>query len=156
MGRDVDLNPALVSWEAEYEDGTIYAERKGGLYEHIDRDRLRAFRIVGPGEILSELRTKTLGHSLAYRRRTIASAGKGREIWFVMGFVPEGPMVAICPERMVVHKSRWFEAGPLAPMEPLPFEGWSLHAGQHGAGALLQRPVITLPSGYRLSTKGLA
>lgn len=142
-----------VSWEAEYDDGTIYAERLGGRYEHIDRDRLAVFRLVAPGEILTELRAVNgiTGHSLAYRRRTVTN-GRDKGVWFVLGWIPEGPVVAVNPETLTFRRERRLQAGsgPLGRMMPLPFERWQGNVAGHVTDAVLRPQRIRLPSGYVL------
>jgi hypothetical protein len=104
------VRPAdLTTWEAVYFDGTVYRENQGGRYELIDRDNLRAFRLVCAGELLLELpcRDGRNGRSLVYRRRTVMRSDASGTI-FVVGFVPLGPVVALDPERGRIYEERAF------------------------------------------------
>lgn len=143
------MNSLLVGWEAEYDDGTVMSEREGALYQHLDRHRLTKFSIVAPGEVLFSLfcvdgRT---GHNLVYRRRTTMASGEGRVVWFVAGFVPQGPVFAFQPETENLLKSDGFSDGPLAPVVPTKYEHW---IPNHGTDARLLHQKIQLPSGYML------
>lgn len=141
-----------VTWEAEYHDGRTVRERDGFLYENIDRDQLRAFRVVSPGEILFEVRVKDgqNGHGLAYRRRTVLSRGT-RTVWFCVGMIPSGPVLAYQPETNQLLKGDRFESGsgPLGKMVPMPYERWTNTA--HSTDAMVRRSSIHLPSGAVLS-----
>lgn len=141
---------ALVSWEADYANGTTVRERDGVRYQDLDRDNLTKFRLVAPGEILAELRFHKTGHGLAYRRRTIMQSGN-TEVWFVIGAMPSGPVIAYQPERDQVLRQDHFlsGSGPLGQMVPLPFERWTNTA--HTTDAILRASRITLPSGYVLT-----
>lgn len=141
-----------VTWEAEYFDGRTVREREGALYGQIDRDQMKAFRLVSPGEILMEFRVKPgqNGNGLAYRRRTtLGSAGK--QTWFVVGMIPNGPVVSYQPETSQVLKADRFESGsgPLGKMIPFGFEKWTNTS--HSTDALVRRQSISLPTGYVLN-----
>lgn len=142
-----------VSWEAEYFDGRTVRERDGVLYKEINRDQLKAFRLVAPGEILMEFRVKAgqNGHGLAYRRRTTLSPA-GKQVWFVVGMIPNGPVISYQPETNQVLKAGRFEegSGPLGKMVPFPFETWTNTS--HSTDAIVRRESIRLPSGYVLTT----
>jgi hypothetical protein len=77
-------------WEALYDDGSVLCEAEGATYGQIDRGRLQSFRIIHNGTIVFEVFPKngTTGHQLVYRRRTAISAGVGRDVEFIVGFVP--------------------------------------------------------------------
>lgn len=147
------MNSMHVTWEAEYFNGLTLRENQGELYADIDRDQLSSFRLVSPGEILVELRVKPgqNGHGLVYRRRTIFAAGGFKEVWFIVGILPLGPVVSYQPETDQVLKADKFESGsgPLGKPEPLPFERWTNTS--HSADAVLRATKVTLPSGYVLS-----
>lgn len=142
----------LVSWEAEHFGGKTLKENQGALYADIDRDTLCCFRLVAPGEILIEFRVKDgqNGHGLVYRRRTLMSPGH-KAVWFVMGILPLGPVVAYQPETDEVRKADRFEAGsgPLGKPDPLPFERWTNTS--HSSDAMVRATSVVLPSGYVLS-----
>ena len=141
-----------VSWEAEYFDGTTLRENRGVKYADIDRDQLKSFKLVAPGEILVEFRVKDgqNGHGLAYRRRTLLSSGN-RQVWFVVRMIPNGPIISYQPETNQIMKADKFEpgSGPLGKMNPLPFERWTNTS--HSTDARLRRSQTVLPSGYVLS-----
>jgi hypothetical protein len=77
-------------WEVLYDDGTVLCEAEGATYGQIDRARLQSFRIVHSGTIVFEVFPKngTTGHQLVYRRRTDITGGVGRDVEFIVGFVP--------------------------------------------------------------------
>jgi hypothetical protein len=146
------ISSTLVSWEAEYWDGTILAERRGARYEMLDRDNLRLFRFVAPGEILVELRLKSgqSGHSLAYRRRTIVTNGVP-EVWFLVASMPNGPVLAYQPETTQLLRAPNFVSGsgPLGQIKPRKQERWTTLA--HNVDAMVAAKKILLPSGYVLN-----
>ena len=143
------MNHLVVSWEAVYDNGVVDRERDGVRYAHINRARLKSFRLVSPGEIICEMPATDgrTGHNLVYRRRTIVRSGS-REVWFLVGWIPMGPVVAIQPETARFLKADTFHVGggPLGAVHPLPEEGWLL---AHGVDMLATRPRIVLD--YRSS-----
>jgi hypothetical protein len=147
------LNSFQVSWEAEYFSGVTVREAVGARYRDVDRDQLKVFRLVAPGEILLEFRVKDgqNGHGLAYRRRTLMGQGAGRGVWFTIGMIPNGPVVSLQPETGQVLKADKFQpgAGPLARMVPLAFERWTNTA--HSTDVVLKPSRVALPSGYMLN-----
>lgn len=156
------IHSATVHWEAVYQDGFILREADGHRYKDIDRNQLREFRLVSPGEVLAALFTGqdgVTGWNLVYRRRTIMSVGAGKTVWFVLGWVPQGPILAIQPETLQLLQDDRFhtsEAGPLGAPQPIPEEGehWDLTHLQHRTDARLTPNQITLPSGYRMAVNG--
>lgn len=154
----MSLSPLAVSWEAVYDDGFVYRESDGGLYGQIDRNRLREFRLVAPGEILVTLSAQDgrTGWNLVYRRRSIhsmSSSGVGsKQIWFVLGWVPQGPIISFNPETLQAFKADRFEggAGPMGAVTPRPQEGetWDLSHMIHKSDAVLKPNRIVTPSGY--------
>lgn len=145
------MNSLAVTWEAAYDDGTVLAERSGARYAQIERDRLKSFRLVSPGEILVDLPVGDgrTGYNLVYRRRTIFGGGN-KVVWYLAGWVPMGPVVAIQPETETVKKSVTFEqSGPLRGVEPTPEERW---LPSHKTDFRLKTSKVTLPSGYVLKT----
>lgn len=149
------MNSAAVFWEAVYDDGTLYREADGGKYGNIDRNRLRSFRLVTPGENIVELfcSNGATGWNLVYRRRTVMKLGVGRQVWFIVGFVPQGPIYAVQPESLQIVQSDHFESsGPLAHVSPIVDEGehWDNQHMIYRSDAVLLPNSITLPSGYRL------
>lgn len=143
------MRPDQVTWEAEYADGTVVRETSGAVYDHLDRSQIRAFRLVAPGEIIAELRMRN-GAALAYRRRTYMRPG-AQEVWFVLGMVPRGPVVAYQPDSDQLVKGAAFDAtaGPLGRPQALPFEHWSYTS--HATDAVLRVSQVRLPSGYVLN-----
>lgn len=145
------MNSLAVTWEAIYRDGTTLRERDGALYAGIDRSLLKSFRLVSPGEILVELPVSSprTGWNLVYRRRTIHNFGNGRQVWFLTGFIPMGPVVAIQPETEQIMKADHLTsgAGPLGQVQPTPEEKW---LPAHVTDVHLKHQKIKLPSGYTL------
>lgn len=154
----MSLSPLAVSWEAVYDDGHIYRESEGGVYGLIERNRLREFRLVAPGEILVSLQAQggRSGWNLVYRRRSIHALGSGgggsKQTWFVVGWVPQGPIISFNPETMQAFKADRFEggAGPMGVVQPRPQEGetWNLNHMLHKSDAVLSPNKVVTPSGY--------
>lgn len=157
------LHDLLVSWEAEYHDGRVIKEREGRAYADIDRYQLKEFRLVSPGEILmrAPMKDGRTGHNLCYRRRVVMSAATGqgftRNTWFMVGFVPMGPVFAYSPGLDEAKQAvRFVHGDPLfSPPAPHPNEGetFSFDALGHVTDARLAPSRITLPSGYVLDVK---
>lgn len=148
------ISSIAVSWEAVYDDGHVYREKDGGVYGQIERARLREFKLVAPGEVLLSLPAShgRTGWNLVYRRRTIIGVGSAKQVWFVVGWVPQGPIFSIQPETLQVLQADRFEsgAGPLGTVQPRPQEGetWDLNHLLHKSDAVLSPNQIVLPSGY--------
>lgn len=142
---------AVVTWEAIYDDGREVREKDGALYAHLDRNALREMRLVSPGEILACIWASygRTGWNMVYRRRTMMGSSGGRETWFLLGFMPMGPFVAIQPERLEILKTEKLQpgAGPLGMVSPVGTELWN---PSHQADARLAHQRIVLPSGYVL------
>lgn len=153
----------LVTWEAVYADGFVLREREGHKYADIDRPALAYFQLVAPGETLMTLPTDRphgrTGENLVYRRRTAigAPAAGGpakRRVFFLIGFVGPGPIIALYPsENRYDERARFTEGDPdFYPPVPHPHEGehWTLEAAQHTADAGVRATTITLPSGMKM------
>lgn len=156
------LHDLLVTWEAEYYSGQVLKEREGRLYADIDRNELKEFRLVAPGEILLRvpMGNGRAGHHLCYRRRSTLEMGpgaSGRNTWFIVGFVPMGPVVAYSPGLDEARQSSRFIAGDpiFLPPNPRPQEGetFTVEGASHFTDARLTPSRITLPSGYVLDVK---
>lgn len=113
-------------WEALYHDGTTYSEPMGAVYRGIDRASLKSFRMVHAGEILVEAFPPpgATGWDLVYRRRTrLGQAGLGREVVFIFGYVPMGPVFELNVDvaQLVVYDTPAKIAGlDLTPMQGEP------------------------------------
>jgi hypothetical protein len=146
------MNSTLVTWEAVYDDSTVVRERDGFLYANLDRNRLVELRLVTPGEIFAAVLAGDgrNGWNLVYRRRTIMTAGQTKQVWFMLGFMPMGPFVAVQPETEQVLRANELHhgAGPLGMVEPIPAERWGNLS--HGTIVSVRPQQITLPSGYVL------
>jgi hypothetical protein len=157
------LTDLLVTWEAEYHNGSVIKEREGRSYKDINRADLKEFRLVGPGEILLRLPITDgrTGHDLCYRRRTDMSAQMGqgfiKNTWFMVGFAPMGPVFAYNPGTDEGMQSpRFIPNDPLFyPPEPHLNEGerFNFDSLAHGADATLRPSRIKLPTGYELDVK---
>lgn len=150
------INALAVTWEAEYDDGVVLREAQGGLYRQIQRNRLRVFRLVSPGEVLLELfagdgRT---GQNLVYRRRTLMGQGAGNTVWFIAGWVPSGPVFSLNPETLQLLQAPRLSggAGPLGLVQPIPAEGelWTNDELLHTSDARMANERIVLPTGMVL------
>jgi hypothetical protein len=121
------LHPAdVATWEALHEDGTVLREREGAVYRQIDRSQLSAFRIVQAGELLLEMLPPAgaTGRNLVYRRRTTLGSG-GRDVLFVVGWVPMGPAVTLNLRAGTFRTLETFTPGDpeLDPPDLHPWEG---------------------------------
>lgn len=144
----------MVTWEAESDDGSVLRERDGAKYGQIDRDHLKTFRLVSPGEILVEcpMNEGRTGRDLCYRRRTRMETGPGAgggSVWFLVGFVPMGPVMAMNPVTMEYLDAPRFGNDPqglfAAPI-PHPHEGehFTFEAVAHTTDAVLKPTHITV------------
>lgn len=91
------LSADLTYWEAVYSDGTTMTEDQGS-YSQIDRNRLKAFRLIKGAEVVFEMTPPPgfTGQNLVYRRRTAMSASTGdRRVLIILGWAPGGPAFAI-------------------------------------------------------------
>jgi hypothetical protein len=148
------IQPFLVSWEAESLDGSVLRERDGAKYGEIDRSNLKSFRLVSPGEILLEAPMKDgrTGRDLCYRRRTRISHGIGdtpKDVWFLIGFVPMGPVMALNPMSMEYQTALRFgtdSQGLFAAPTPHPDEGehFVFEAAGHTTDAVLKPTHISV------------
>lgn len=150
----------IVSWEAVYDDGWVLREREGHRYAEIDRNRLKAFRLVRAGELVFELdvtRDGRTGHNFVYRRRTIMGVGAGRDVIFLLGFAPMGPVIAVNPDLGKYAVREFFDPHDevFAPPDPIPQEGemFSVDHLLHRTDARLQASQIRLPSGYVMNVR---
>lgn len=161
----MSLNPLTITWEAVYSSThaggeEVYREREGGLYANIDRNRLKSFRLVAPGEVIFEapMSHGRTGHNLLYRRRTQHNSARGTQVWFLVGFVPMGPFASIDARTGEVTISpRLFPgAGRFGEVQAIP-EAGELWDGSlaHSTDAHLRREVIILPTGMQISTPHL-
>lgn len=115
-------------WEVEYDDGTTYSEAQGGTYRNINRERLRHFRFRdGTGPII-ELTAEDgrTGWNLVWRRRKakLGETDQTKDI-YVMGWVPQGPIMAVdTHEEKVYHAERFIPGDPIFyPPAQHPYEG---------------------------------
>ena len=92
------MNAMTIAWEAVYSNGTVVRERDGHLYQNIDRAKLAHFILTDAGRALIDMPMQD-GHDgwhFFYRRRTVMTMNR-REVWFLMGFIPMGPIHAFNP-----------------------------------------------------------
>ncbi len=116
----------FVTWEVEYDDGTIDRESECS-YAGIDRNKFKSFRFISPdGTILMEIQlpANVTGHNFVYRRRN-AIDGQNRTVIIVAGFMPMGPAIAInvAQRSYRVSDNGFVEHDPdLYPPQPMPGE----------------------------------
>lgn len=154
--EDQRLWASQVTWEATYTDGTVYRESEGGAYRGIDRNLLKSFRIVAPGLTLLEIFAQDgrTGHNLCYRRRTGITQGGKRLVWFIVGWVPQGPIYGVDVANEEIVTAPGFAVGnpvfyPPAPMEE-EGERFTFTEKSHGTDAALSPEEIVLPTGFVL------
>ena len=156
------MNPMLVTWEAILTDGEVQRERDGVLYKDINRDRLKAFNLVGAGELLLHfpIPPDRSGNQFVYRRRTAMGYGPGgsnKVTVFLLGILPTGPVILFNPETMeVAHKETFVDNDALwsAPTpHPEDGENFTFTMRGHKADAQVKPTRITLPSGMKMDVK---
>lgn len=119
----------LVTWEAILGDDAVQREADGVLYADVNRQRLRLFRLRDAQGILIDLPVPDTGsgYNLIYRRRIEPQRGptKPRKVFFIVGWVPMGPVIFINPDNMTFRTERSFIPGDpdLYPPVPHPKEG---------------------------------
>jgi hypothetical protein len=121
------LTALEVTWEAVYKNGSLLRERDGYRYKDIDRHELGSFQLVASEQLLvvAHMNNGRTGHDLCYRRRTRMSYGD-KVVWYLIGFVPMGPVLAYQPETEILEQHHKFEdggSGLFAPPVPHPEEG---------------------------------
>lgn len=145
-----------ISWEAAYDDGTVLREIEGGRYQDINRDRLTSFRLVSPGEIVLEMfaGVDRTGHNLCYRRRNALTHGGTKALWYIVGWVPMGPVYAVDPVKREAYTLPGFKEGDslLYPPEPIPEAGelFTFTEKVSQVDAILSPHEITTPSGFTI------
>lgn len=150
--RHTAIHSDLIWWEAEHADGFVLTNRNGGLYRHIDRTTLKHFRIVTAGEILAQI-TVDAGHpgkSLVYRKRTSMSDSNNRDVVYLFGWQPQGPIFLLDPKETQLYVRPDFEGdGIFERPIPHPDEGeqWT---HDHRSDVMVATEKIVLPSGYEM------
>jgi hypothetical protein len=100
----------------------VLCEAQGATYKQIDRSAFKSFRIIYNGEIVFEITIQpgATGHNFIYRRRTgLGQSGAGRQVVFIAGFTPMGPLFVID-----LANGQYFEdlAGILPTLQLMPEE----------------------------------
>lgn len=103
------LEADLVMWEVDYANGQTVKEANGIRYEDLNRNQIKTFRLVAPGEVLLEIQ-RPPGGKLVYRRRT-AMPGGNRRVVFLVGWVPTGPVYHVDPQSRTVEVEQSFMDG---------------------------------------------
>lgn len=142
-----------ISWEATYLDGSIIRETAGWAYQDIRRDVLASFRLVSPGEIILEVfcgDDKT-GSNLCYRKRTSVTPGGLGHVWYLVGWVPMGPVYGIVPASREAIVLPSFQVGHpmMYPPEPIPQAGETFTFDQSlvSVDAIVAARQIVTPTG---------
>ncbi len=118
-------------WEVAYTDGTSISEAKGAKYGDIDRTKLSTFLLRGKDGPIVELSVEDgrTGQNLIYRRRTALGRGSLKVV-YVLGWVPQGPILAVDVETERVGQVEYFTPGDpiFYPPSPRPYEGetWTM------------------------------
>lgn len=140
-----------IYWEATYASGLVVRERDGHRYEDINREQLKWFRIVGPGEVIHEIecRDGRSGENLVWRRRRgLAQSTRVWREWHLVGWAPMGPVWAIDTVDQQKLMAPSFRNGDPVFYPPQPVEGEvaSFIETAHGVEALLRPTTIQPPS----------
>lgn len=120
-------------WEVDYDDGTSISEVRGAKYGDINRPRLKTFRLRDTQGPLIELSTDDTrsGSNLVYRRRTTQVTGGDKTVFYLLGWVPQGPILGLHSETMQVSQAPEFIVGDpwFYPPVAHPSEGelWTTH-----------------------------
>ncbi len=118
-------------WEAHYADGSSISEAKGATYKNIDRTKLSAFLLRGKDGPIVELSVEDgrTGQNLIYRRRTTLGRGSLKVV-YVLGWIPQGPILVVDMETERVGQVQYFTPGDpiFYPPTPRPHEGekWTM------------------------------
>lgn len=111
-----------IRWEVTYQNGTQLLESRGARYELIDRTNVRSFLLRDHEGPIVELVADggRNGHNLFYRRRTVILDGETKML-FVVGWIPQGPFLAVDPGDHQVYQSATLVHGDPVFYPPLPF-----------------------------------
>lgn len=118
-------------WEVHYTDGTSTSEAKGATYRSIDRTKLDRFVLRGKAGPIVELSAEDgrTGQNLFYRRRTALGRGSLKVV-YVLGWIPQGPILVVDMETERVGQVQYFTPGDpiFYPPTPRPLEGekWTM------------------------------
>ncbi len=120
-----------VWWEVHYTDGTSTSEARGATYGSINRTKLDRFMLRGKEGPIVELTAEDgrTGHNLVYRRRTALGRGSLKVV-YVLGWIPQGPILVVDMETERVGQVQYFTPGDpiFYPPSPRPHEGekWTM------------------------------
>jgi len=108
-------------WEVAYADGTSISEAKGASYASINRAALSRFTLRGKQGPIAELSAENgrTGHNLVYRRRTALGEGSLRVV-YVLGWVPQGPILAVDMQSEQIYSAVEFIPGDPVFYPPTP------------------------------------
>ena len=100
-------------FEVDYKDGRTEYEHRGLKYGAIDRENLQRFRLRdmhGPLLVIEvdEIRT---GWNLVWRRRVVADPPGSTSVYYIVGWVPMGPILAVREDGEVLEHSPYFVPG---------------------------------------------
>lgn len=84
------MNPNLITWEVEYQNGTRLRERDGNEYEKIPRGFVTGLALHSAelGQVVAHLSTEG-SPNFFYRRRTQMIQGGPKRILYLLGIYPE-------------------------------------------------------------------
>jgi hypothetical protein len=117
-----------ITWEIDYIDGSIVRERMGASMRDVDRERIKRFRLVAPGETVAEFPVPegATGKNLMFRRRTFQSVEDGsRRQVLLVAWAPMGPAIMIDPQEGKARQEECFIDGDpeMYPPAPAPEDG---------------------------------
>ncbi len=116
-----------IYWIATYTDGTQISEATGGKYRKIDRANLHSFLLRDGQGPLVELSVDGVrsGWNLIYRRRTAITPGIGQKTIYLVGWVPQGPIIAVDSHTyQIAEVPSFIEGHPIFyPPQPSRWEG---------------------------------
>lgn len=102
-----------VWFEVDYKDGRTEYEHRGLTYKEIDRENLVRFRLQdgdGPLLVLETDHIRT-GWNLVWRRRVALDTNGGQGVYYLVGWVPMGPILAVQEKGLQLLEYPMFEEG---------------------------------------------
>jgi hypothetical protein len=100
-------------FEVDYKDGRTEYEQRGLSYKEIDRENLLRFRLrdnQGPLLVLETDHIRT-GWNLVWRRRVALDTDGSQNTYYLVGWVPMGPVLAVQQDGLELLQHDMFEPG---------------------------------------------
>lgn len=100
-------------WSVQYTDDTWFREIEGASYERIERDRFKSFTLTYKSQDVFTCYPPTgaTGRNFIYRRRIRLTESQGRDVVFIVGWMPHGPIYCVDIARGTYKESPGFVEG---------------------------------------------